>query len=89
MTQVDIIQMFKDNSVTGDDLLNLPITNKYDAGRVLVEIYYYLLDVNEARILAEEPTPIKPERFRELLDKARNITNKSIAQALDEIWCEE
>ena len=89
MTQEEIVKKFKNGTITGDELLNLPYTNQRDAGRVLLEIYYYLLDVNEERAFNEVETPVPKEKWRETIDKAKICTDRAIATALREIWFEE
>lgn len=89
MTQEEIVRKFQDGTITGDELLNLPYTNQRDAGRVLLEIYYYLLDVNEDRAFSEMITPVSQEKWRETMDKAKICTDRAIATALREIWFEE
>ena len=89
MTQEEIVQAFQTGTITGDDLLNLPITNKYAAGRVLLEIYYYLLDVNEERAFHEVETPVPKDEWRETIERAKMCTDRAIATALREIWFEE
>ena len=73
MTKADIIRKFKTGTMSGDDLLNLPITNKYDSGRVLLEIYYLYLDMVEG--------------FHG--DEARDIVGYTIADALAYYWEDE
>lgn len=90
MTQEEIVARFENGQMTGSDLLALPHnSNLNDVGRVLVELYYALIDTNEARVLAEEPSPISPERFRERTNYARTHTDTLIADTLKHEWFEE
>ena len=89
MTQEEIVKKFQNGTITGDELLNLPYTNRNEAGRVLLEIYYYLLDVNEERAFNEVETPVPKEKWRETIERAKKCTDRAIATALREIWFEE
>ena len=89
MTPEEIVRKFQNGTITGDELLNLPYTNQRDAGRVLLEIYYYLLDVNEDRAFSEMVTPVSQETWKETLEKAKKCTDRAIATALREILFEE
>ena len=86
MTKREIIEKFRKGTITGDDLLNLPYTNRNEAGRVLVEIYYYILDINEDRVYDTAETP---NSWHETIRKANQCTNRAIATALEEVWEEE
>ena len=89
MTREEIVRKFQDGTITGDELLNLPYTNQRDAGRVLVEIYYYLRDVNEERAFNEVETPVPKDKWRETIENAKKCTDRAIATALREMWFEE
>ena len=89
MTQEEIVRKFQDGTITGDELLNLPYTNRNEAGRVLLEIYYCLLDVNEERAFNEVETPVPKEKWKETIERAKKCTDRAIATALREIWFEE
>ena len=90
MTREEIVERFKSGQMDGNDLLALPHdTNLLDVGRVLVELYYALIDVNEARMLSEEKTPVSPDRFGEVLNLARKHTDNIIAMVLTEQWFDD
>ena len=90
MTREEIVERFKSGQMDGSDLLALPHdTNLSNVGRLLVELYYALIDVNEARMLSEEKTPISPDRFREVLELARRHSDNTIATVLTEQWFED
>jgi hypothetical protein len=90
MTREEIVERFSCGQMTGSDLLALPHnSNLNDVGRVLVELYYALIDTNEARVLADEPSTISPERFRERTNYARIHTDTLIADTLKYEWFEE
>lgn len=89
MTKREIIEKFRNGTITGDDLLNLPYTNRNEAGRVLVEIYYCLLDANEARVLYETDTTVDSETFTKKCNHALACTNRTIAETLELMWEED